>query len=95
MAQAKKCRYCGEWLNEGEKREGSGAGQRGTSDARAVSKGLKEKEFQEQMMTFIVGIVIVASIIIGFYTSFVGGIIAFAVLFVLASIVGGGWYWKE
>lgn len=41
---AQKCRHCGEWLNG--RRSGSSA-DNGTSNARAITKGLKQKQWHD------------------------------------------------
>lgn len=61
---AKKCRFCGEWLAEADKRPGTNALERGSVDARAVAKGLKEKEASESAMGCLVFLLLVFCVII-------------------------------
>jgi hypothetical protein len=95
QATAKKCRYCGEWIEGIEEKWA-----RGSPEARAVSKGLKEKSFQDAMVK--VGTVI--GIAIGMGAAWAAsklGIrgnalwyIALATILV-AWLVIGAWYWSE
>ncbi len=46
---ATKCRYCGEWLDAKQRKDGDAFG-RGSMDARAITKGLKEKQLHDIML---------------------------------------------
>ena len=92
LITAKKCKHCGEWLEESNKRKGTDWNERGSSDARSVTKGFKQKEFDDNAMGCGTGIILVVAIGIGVYTSsWVIGLILFCL---------GGWlltksYYKE
>lgn len=100
LAEAKKCKHCGEWLKKPEDRIGSGAYDRGTMDARAVTKGLKQKELDDTrsgceacgafLLSFLLGGVV------GTITkSFIFGLVVSGVVFIACAIYSGKWYHKE
>jgi len=47
LITAKKCKHCGEWLEEKSQQERNSWEERGSSTARGVTKGLKEKELHD------------------------------------------------
>lgn len=100
LSTAKKCRYCGEWLESPTERTGGNSGFRGTSDARAVSKGLKEKEAQDSVFGCGGLLVLAISIFLGIKissatdSSLIGWIVGI-LIFGIGAIKLGNWYWKE
>ena len=44
---AKKCKHCGEWLDGTKKDTGKSYATDGSAGARAISKGIKQKEYQD------------------------------------------------
>jgi len=91
LADAKKCRYCGEWLKSPEKIVGGEITERGSPDARAVTKGLKVKQYHDTMLGCGGFLALVLSVIIGVWLHWIAGIVVFIVLLVFL----GKWYWKE
>lgn len=91
QAEAKKCRYCGEWLTKETVRSGSEPSSRGTADARAVARGIKEQKAQEQMFGCGATLSVVLAIALGVYTHWIVGVVAFVVFLALLS----KWYWSE
>src|SRR5438067_2648777 len=59
LATARKCKHCGEWLEQSAGRPGGGSLERGTADARAVKKGLKEKELDDFGQKFLIFLLLV------------------------------------
>jgi Flp pilus assembly protein TadB len=76
---AKKCKHCGEWLEQTDEWSGS-------SNARAVNKGLKDKEFDDFAFTFVMLLTILFSIVVGYYTHLLVGIAVFIVLGMVVSV---------
>src|SRR4030043_527181 len=69
LITAKKCKHCGEWLEESQERKGADWSEKGSVDARNVSKGLKQKE-QDDFSQGCFGIAcLVVSIVIGVFVS--------------------------
>jgi predicted RNA-binding Zn-ribbon protein involved in translation (DUF1610 family) len=89
-AMAKKCKHCGEWLDKVSGREGARWLERGTADARAVTRGIKEKEFHDQVAGCLGVLILIVAVIAGLVHP-VLGVIVFFVLFIPLSM----WYWKE
>ena len=50
IATSRKCRFCGEWMDPGER--GSGRTVRGSVTARAVSQGIKMKNYDKMALKF-------------------------------------------
>jgi hypothetical protein len=100
LATAKKCKHCGEWLDGSTNRAGAAAGERGSSDARAVTKGLKEKEYHDQMIGCGGFVGLVAAIAVGYWlasklhSSAVGWTVGIIIFFGVIALLGK-WYWKE
>jgi uncharacterized membrane protein YvbJ len=91
QADAAKCRYCGEWLNNGQTRTGSNFWQRGTHDARSVTRGIKQKQADDVGMGCGVVIAIIVSIFAGVAVHWFIGL----AVFILLLVVLGKWYWQE
>ena len=100
LITAKKCKHCGEWLEEANKREGSSWQEKGSVDARSVSKGLKEKEIDDWMMGCFGLVALIAAVLIGsavssmFNSSKAGWIIG-VIVFIIGAVLVGQWYYKE
>ncbi|MBZ4676210.1 MAG: hypothetical protein JG782_829 [Anaerophaga sp.] len=100
LSTAKKCRYCGEWLESPTERTGGDSGLRGTSNAIAVSKGLKEKEYQDSAIGCGGVLVLAIAIFVGikissaFDSSLIGWIVGI-LIFGIGAIKLGNRYWKE
>lgn len=88
---AKKCKHCGEWLVTSTERTGTRIEERGSADARAVTRGLKEKQFHEQMLGCIGVPAFLLAIWLGVTLHWLVGVVVFVVIAGLA----GQWYWKE
>lgn len=92
MGEAKKCRYCGEWLSASPDRMGSAPHQSGSADARAVTRGLKQKDADDETRGVLMVLSLFTSILLSYFLSNVAiGIFAFLVLFILACV----WYHRE
>jgi hypothetical protein len=50
IATSRKCRFCGEWMDPGERRFVSAV--RGSASARAVSQGIKLKNYDRMALKF-------------------------------------------
>lgn len=90
LETAKKCKHCGEWLVVSDERKGAGFSEKGTSDARAITKGLKEKEFHDITYNTMVWVILAISISLGLL-HWIIGVTVFLVLICLL----GKWYYKE
>lgn len=92
LSTAKKCKHCGEWLEESKERKGTAWNEKGSSDARSVTKGLKQKELDDNAIGcggFLASIVAIG---IGVWTeSWIIGLI----LFIIAMIWLSKSYYKE
>lgn len=88
---ARKCKHCGEWLDKISEREGTGYIERGSADARAVTRGLKEKEYHDTLLGCGGFLALCLSVGAGVALHWIVGVIIFFVLFGLLS----HWYYKE
>lgn len=88
--EAKKCRYCGEWLTNDNQRVGSEPLKQGTADARAVVKGLKEKEVDDAGRGCLTGILLVVSLGAVFLHWILG-----LLIFIGGLVYINKWYYKE
>ena len=100
LSTAKKCRYCGEWLTDDvSSRKGSQSKEKGSADARAVKKGIKEKEGDDITLGCSGIIILVIAIAIGSFvnrmTSGDAGFIVGIIVFVVGAIIAGQIYYKE
>jgi uncharacterized membrane protein YvbJ len=100
LITAKKCKHCGEWLEEVNKREGTSWQEKGSSDARSVAKGLKEKENDDRMMGFFGLVALIAAVLIGsavssMFNSSKAGWIVGVLVFIIGAVLVGQWYYKE
>jgi hypothetical protein len=100
LTAAKKCRYCGEWLEKPAGKAGSGVAGRGSADARAVTRGLREKELHDTIFKAGVVVGIVAGVAAAWIASGLGATgntlwWVFGVTMVVVWIAFGMWYWKE
>jgi uncharacterized Zn finger protein (UPF0148 family) len=89
-ASALKCRFCGEWVQPAQNRPGEKSIERGTANARAVTKGLKEKEAHDILFN-IGGFIILCLSAGGWAIHPAIGIIVFIVL----AGIAGHFYYKE
>jgi len=69
QTDAKKCKHCGEWLSEPSKTTKGGSMGRGSADARAVAKGIKQHKLQEGIYKFLVFIALVIGLFVGLGTN--------------------------
>lgn len=91
-ADAKKCKHCGEWLAEPSKSTKGGAMGRGSTDARAVAKGIKQQKLQESIYNFSIFVALVIGMIVGLSTqSWWWGIGSVLVL----ALIANWWYHRE
>ena len=74
LEDAKKCKHCGEWLDNSVKDTGKKPFEDGSANARAVMKGLKQKEFHDFARTLFGILALIGSIIIGmiFHSFWIG-----------------------
>lgn len=79
--EARKCKHCNEWLTDEKREKNSSAFDRGTVDARAVAKGLKQKELEENNLKVGGAILLIGACFLGYYTGFWVGAISFIVIF--------------
>jgi len=100
LLSAKKCKHCGEWLEEARQRSGTDWNEKGSADARSVIKGIKQKE-QDDFSQGCFGIVgLVLSIVIGVFISSTfnspkAGWILGIIVFVISIGFIAKWYYKE
>jgi hypothetical protein len=101
LTSAKKCRYCGEWLEAPAKKVGSTIGKRGSADARAVTRGLKEKELHDSILKAGVVLGAIAGIAVAWFASNSMGVTGdtlwwvAGITMVVVWVGFGLWYWKE
>jgi hypothetical protein len=100
LAGARKCRFCGEWLTAPAAQPVASWASRGTADARAVSKGIKEKEFADFVVKVGSFIALAVGAVVYVVTNKIADIGGWAwipaVLAVLAVVIPVGiWYWRE
>lgn len=81
---AKKCRHCGEWMDKP-------ADDRGSADARAVTRGLKQKQFDDQAIGCLGFIALIIAVALGVWVHWAVGVVVFLVL----AVIFGRWYWRE
>lgn len=83
--EAKKCKHCGEWFNKNNPdATGIKSTERGSANARAVAKGLKELQLQEGVRNLNGVLALLFSCFVGFlFSSFWVGAILFVVFMVL------------
>jgi ribosomal protein L40E len=62
-----------------------------STGARAVTMGLKQKKFDDQIMGCISIPIFIIAVAIGVWIHWIVGLIAFVIL----AMIFGGWYWKE
>lgn len=100
LITAKKCKHCGEWLEISQQRKGTDWSEKGSAEARSVTKGLKQKE-QDDFSQGCFGIIgIVLSIVIGTFISSTfnspkAGWIVGIIVFIIAIGLTAKWYYKE
>lgn len=92
LPTAKKCKHCGEWLDTRARPQGSGVGESGSAGARAVTRGLKEKELHDSARTFFSFLALVVSAIAGYALQ--SWFAFFGVLFACIVLIGI-WYYRE
>lgn len=88
------CRKCGN--DVGEESDATApstqdTGESKSSGARAVTMGLKQKKFDDQIMGCISVPILVVAVLLGVWIHWIIGVMAFVIL----AVVFGGWYWKE
>ncbi len=100
LTTARKCKHCGEWFDSVTSRAGSPVEDRGSADARAISRGLKEKDFQDTTVGCGGVVAIIAAVGAGFWvlsaigSSILGWIVGI-VIFLVIVVPLSNWYWKE
>lgn len=78
LEDAKKCRYCGEWLTESKRNT-----DKNISDlARAVNKGIKQKEQDDFNLGCVSVVIFFISFFLGYYIAWWLGVIIFILLVV-------------
>lgn len=67
LTVAIKCKHCGEWLKKEVSRVGTHSPhEKGSADARAVSKGIKQQKEEETVSNFLYGVAIVFGVVVGY-----------------------------
>lgn len=100
LITAKKCKHCGEWLEESKERKGSTWQEKGSVDARAVTKGLKQKEQDDFNQGCLIFVVLVVAVLVGsgasslFNSSKVGWITG-VIIFIVGGVFLGKSYFEE
>ena len=84
-----KCKHCGEFLNKQNIPSGKF---KGSDNARAIAKGLKEKEAQDTAYNFLIGCALVVA---GFLGYALKSWWVFGIVLVGLSIPIAKWYYKE
>jgi len=64
---------------------------RGSPDARAVSRGLKQKEYDDKAVGCLGILALIPAVFLGVLIHWISGVIAWVILVALI----GSWYWKE
>ncbi len=99
LITAKKCKHCGEWLEDNNEHKRATYEDRGSSDARAVTKGIKEKEAHDYQLGCFGLIAIIATIFIISSLSSVFGadasLIIGVIIFIIFMVFIYKWYYKE
>ena len=89
LATAKKCKHCGEWLEESDKVKESKPYEKGSDKSRAVAKGIKQYELDRSSLgcfgVIILGIAIAIGSAIGSDAGLIVGVIVFIVGMVILS----------
>lgn len=88
--EAKKCRFCGEWLTTENKKVGSEPLKQGSADARAITRGLKQKEADDAGRGCLIGILIVVTILATIINWILGILVFIGGLIYIVK-----WYYKE
>ena len=88
---AQKCRFCGEWLNDKAERVGGDVQGSGSVDARAITRGIKQKEQDDLGRGCFGFILVIISVAIGFWAHWIVGVVVFLVGMVFLT----KWYYKE
>lgn len=89
LADAKKCKHCGEWLEDPSLRFANS--HNSSIDARAVSKGIKEEQYAKSVSGFLGILAMIPAIFVGMFFHWILGLIVFIVLCVWI----GKWRFKE
>jgi hypothetical protein len=80
LSTAKKCKHCGEWLEESKERKGTVLNEKGSSAARGVTKGLKEKQYDDSIFGCGGFLALIVAFGIGVWTeSWIIGLILFII----------------
>ena len=100
LRTAKKCKHCGEWLEVTDERKGSDWTERGSVDARAVTRGIKQKEQDDFNQGCLIFFILVGSIIAGVwisntFNSGTAGWIVGIIIFLVAGVWSAKGYFKE
>jgi uncharacterized membrane protein YvbJ len=100
LATAKKCKHCGEWLEESKERKGTDWLEKGSVDARAVAKGIKEKEQAEFSSGCLGFIVLIIAIVLGvgassLFNSSGAGWVVGIIVFIIGMVFVSQSYFKE
>jgi hypothetical protein len=88
---AKKCRFCSEWLTIKAERTGGNLTEKGSMDARAMSRGIKQKELDDFGRGFLGFVVLGISVVVGILLHWIVGL----VVFIVGMIFITKWYYKE
>ncbi len=97
--KAKKCKHCGEWIEQPNQRLGGTSIERGTADARSVAKGIKQQKEEEAARGCFNYLAIGAAITIGFQVGIkvstgLGWFVGIAIL-VICIVSIEKWYNRE
>lgn len=89
LPDAKKCKHCGEWLDNPSIRFSTPSNS--SIDARAVSKGIKEAQYSKSVSGFLTMLALIPAVTLGIFFHWILGVIVFVVLVWLI----GRWRFKE
>ena len=88
---AVKCKFCGEWLDGETPRTDGGCLKKGSREARSVSRGIKEKEFDDLLRGLWSLAAITLAGVIWWYSNWIWALM----FFVGMTIVSFIWYYRE
>jgi len=100
LITAKKCKHCGEWLEESKERKGTDWIEKGSVAARSVTKGLKQKEQDDRTqgcfgIAGLAGAIAIGVFVSRTFDSSKAGWIVGIIVFLVAIGLIAKWYYEE